>query len=198
MNGIELVRTVVAALLVLGAAGGAGAQEVTPPTAPPPADCTVVNAADASRILGYPVAPADEASRAGGICFFPSRSMSDDGSVSYAVVSDAQLPERRAFYGALARRCGSVGHGAPREFACATFVKLAFAKDLDAYFAARTASPDASPMPAIGGGTAVATPDALYVRRADSVVEVVVRRGDSIDFDRTTELAKLLLARLKR
>jgi hypothetical protein len=173
----------------------AGAQNVTPAPLPPPADCSIVNADEASHILGYSVSPADEASRTGGICFFPSRSVSQEGSASYAVVTAAQLPQRRGFFAALARRCGSVAHGAPREFACATFVKLALSKDLDDYFAARTSSDDASPVPGLGV-TSIATEDALYVRRPDAVVEVVVRRGEDFDLPRATELAKLLLSRL--
>jgi hypothetical protein len=181
----------------LAGASAARAQEVTPAPAPPPADCSLADAADARRILGYAVSPADEASRAGGICFYPSSDASQEGSVSYAVVTAARLPQRNGFYAALARRCGSVAPGAPRAFACATFVKLALAKNLDDYFAARTGSPGASPVPGLGF-KAVATEDALYVRRPDAVVEAIVRRGTDFDLDRATELAKLLLARLDR
>jgi hypothetical protein len=181
---------------LLCCAGAALAGDATPAPIPSPADCSAVGVADASRILGFAVVGPDADSRAGGICFFASRAISEDGSVSYAIVTDAQLPQRRGFFGALARRCGSVAHGAPRELICKAYVDLALAKDLDAYFAARTSFADASPLPDLDA-TAIATADALYLRRPHAVLEVAVSRGGDFDLERSTELAKLLLARLK-
>jgi hypothetical protein len=175
----------------------ASAQEASPVPAPSPADCTAVGVADASRILGFAVDGPDENSRAGGICFYASRAASEDGTVSYALVTDAQLPQRRAFFAALARRCGAVSQASPRQLVCAAYVKLALAKDLDAYFDARTSFAEASPVPGFDVA-AIATPDALYLRRANSVLEVSVSRAGDFDLDRSTELAKLLLTRLQR
>jgi hypothetical protein len=138
--------------------------------------------------------PAEDA-RAGGICFFASRAVSEDGSVSYAIVTNAQLLQRRGYFLALARRCGAVDPRAPRALICAAYVKLALAKDLDAYFAART-GPDASPVPGLSEG-ALATSDALYVRQPDAVIEVIVSRAGDFDLEASTEVAKLVLARRK-
>jgi len=194
-----MVRLRAATLLLLAALApariGAGAQDASPPPVAPPADCSPVDVADASRILGYAVDGPDEGARAGGICFFVSRAVSEEGSVSYAIVTDAQLALRRGYFAAQARRCGSVDPSAPRALICATYVKLAFAKDLDAYFAARS-GPDASPVPGLSDG-AVATPDALYMRLPDAVIEVIVSRSGDFDLERSTEVAKLLLARRK-
>jgi len=182
-----------AALCAPGQPGGA--QDATPPPLPPPADCSPVGIADASRILGFAVTGPEEHARGSGICFFPSRAISEDGSVSYAIVTDAQLAARRGYFAALARRCGAVAPSAPRALICAQFVKLAFAKDLDAYFAAR-AGPDASPVPGLPNG-AVATADALFVRQPDAVIEVIVSRAGDFDLERSAEVAKLLVARRK-
>lgn len=195
--GVRFSVALLSLLAFAGAGAVAAAHDATPLPAPPPADCSLVPAVDASRILGYPVADADESSRAGGICFYPSRVVSDEGSLTYAVVTEALLPERRAYFSALAVRCGSVSHGAPREFVCGLYIKLARAKDLDEYFAARTSLGEPSPVPGLGA-SAVATEEALYLRRPDSVIEIVVKRGDQLDLGRSTELAKLLLARLNK
>jgi hypothetical protein len=183
-------------LVALFATGSSGrAQDATPPPLPPPADCSPVGIADASRILGFAVTGPEEGARRGGICFFPSRAISEDGSVSYAIVTNAQLLQRRGYFVALARRCGAVAPSAPRALICAAYVKLALAKDLDAYFEART-GPDASPVPGLNS-SAVATADALYLRQPDAVIEVIVSRAGDFDLERSTEVAKLLLARRK-
>jgi hypothetical protein len=162
-------------------------------TAAPP-DCTIVGPDEISMILGYAVGPADESSRASGICFFSSRSISEEGSASYAIVDAEHLQQRRAYYAALARRCAGVAPGAPRYVVCKTFSDLAQVKDIDAYFAARTAFPNAEEVKGLGDA-AVAAGDALYVKRGEAVYEFVVRRGDALDVDRATSLAKLVLAR---
>ena len=164
---------------------------------PLPADCSIVSQAEASEILGYPVASADVSSQAGGICFFTSRAISQDGSVTYAIVTAANLPQRRAFAAAQARRCAGVVKNAPNALACRTYSDVAYAIDLDAYFKARTSATDAIPVVDLGPG-AVAAPNALYVRRGAYVLEAVVRRAEILDVPRATALAKLLLTRIAR
>lgn len=174
------------------------------PAAPPPspeplvslgpADCTLVGADDAARILGYPVDVADEASARGGICFFPTRSVSQEGSLGYALVTQERLPQRRAFFRAAARRCGSVAKGSSNELVCRAYRNLASVVDLASYFTARTDFPDATAIPKLGDA-AVAAPDAVFVRRGTVVYECAVRRAGELDVGRSTELARLLLAR---
>ncbi len=162
---------------------------------PLPADCTIVSQAQASEILGYPVEPADAASQVGGICFFTSRAISQDGSVTYAMVTAANLPQRRAFAAAQARRCAGVVKAAPNALVCRSYADVALAVDLDAYFKARTSATDATPVAELGKD-AIAAPNALYVRRGAYVIEAVVRRAEMLDVRRATALAKLLLARI--
>jgi len=167
----------------------------TTPAPPGAPDCTLVSRDEIATILGYAVGPADETSRAGGVCFFASQSVTDNGAASYAIVDNDRLQQRRAFYAALARRCAGVQPDAPRGAVCKTFAELAQVKDIDAYFAARTDFPNAEAVKGLGDA-AVAAGDALYVKRNDLVFEVVVRRGDALDVDRAAALAKLLLDRL--
>jgi len=188
------VAVIIAFACIVGSR--AFAQEPSPsPAAPPPADCSVVGVDDASRILGYAVDDADANSQAGGICVYPARDISEEGVVSYAVVTADWLPERRAFFRALARRCGSVVPKAPNYAACVIYREIAFASDLDAYYAARIDAPDAAPVANLGRAASTAT-GGLYVRTKNSVLEVVVRRGDDLDVDGAVAVAKLLLARL--
>ncbi|MBD5605994.1 MAG: hypothetical protein IAI48_13040, partial [Candidatus Eremiobacteraeota bacterium] len=137
---------------------------------------------------------ADDASRGSGICFFSGRSMSRDGSASYAIVDDSRLQQRRAYYAMLARRGGNIAATSPRAAVCKSFVELAQAKNVDDYFASRTDFPNTDAVKGLGDA-AVAAGDALYVKRGAAVYEVVVRRGDALDVDRATALAKVLLAR---
>lgn len=164
--------------------------------APAQSACTLVNVDDIARILGFAVEVADETSRSGGVCFFATRAVSDEGSASYGIVSVADLPQRRAFFAVLARQCAGVSAAAPRAAPCATYAKLAAAADLDAYFTARTSVAQATPVALGDGAVAVATEDALYVRRGPRVIEVSVKRGEALDVARTTALASLVLARL--
>ena len=164
---------------------------------PLPADCSIVSQAEASEILGYPVEAADASSQAGGICFFTSRAISHDGSVTYAIVTTANLPQRRAFAAAQARRCAGVVRNAPNALVCRTYSDVALASDLDAYFKARTSATDAIPVADLGRG-AIAAPNALYLRHGAYVIEAVVRRGETLDVPRATALAKLILTRLAR
>jgi hypothetical protein len=173
------------------------AQEASPePSASPPgvANCALVGADEISQILGYTVTAPDEASSTGGICFFPATSISEEGSASYALVDAARLQQRKAYYAVLARKCAGVQPGASHEFACKTFVELAQAKDVGDYFKARTDFPNAEVQKGLGDSAIVAG-DALYVKRGDVVYEVVVKRGDALDVDRSTTLAKRLLSR---
>lgn len=183
------------ALLAASLAARPGDAQTTPPPQPAPADCSIVGPGDAARILGYPVQEADDVARSAGICFYSTRAISDEGALSYAVVTAPWLPERRAFFAAQARRCSGISSGAPKEFICKSYIALAVAADLAAYFAARTSTPDATPVPALGNG-ARATEAAVYVMTKTRVIEAVVRRGDALDLDRSSELAKLLLSRL--
>ena len=194
------------ALVAACATARAGAQAQAPGSATPPspsaapsaapggADCAIVGADEIAGVLGYAVGPADEASRSGGVCFYSSRAMSQDGTASYAIVGNDRVAQRRAYYAVLARRCAGVQAGASHAGACKTFVELSQVKDIDGYFAARTDFPNAEAVKGLGD-SAIAAGDALYVKRGDVVYEVVVRRGDALDIDRATALAKLLLAR---
>ncbi len=159
------------------------------------ADCSVVTTEEMSQLVGYGVSPPDDSSRASGICFYSSPSLTTAGSASFAVIDEARLQQRRAFYLQLARRCGNVHAGAPLEFECKSFVELARAKTIDDYFAARTDLPNSEPVSGLGDA-AIAAGSALYVKRGAVVYEVVVRRGDALDVAQATALAKLLLARL--
>ena len=159
-------------------------------------DCSLVDAAEAGRIIGFPLQDADDSSRAGGICFFPSRDVSDEGALSYAVVTASQLPARRAFFRVIARRCAGVDSQAPNAPLCASYARLAEAGDLDAYFAAQRTVPDASPLPALGSA-AVANATAVYVRVPGAVIEALVRRGGDLDVVRSSELAALVAKRLR-
>ncbi len=158
--------------------------------------CALVESTDIGAILGYPVEVADATSRTAGICFFTSRAISQDGSVTYAFVTADNLAQRRSFAAAQARRCAGVAKNAPNALACASYADVANATDLDAYFKARTSSPDAVPVPSLGT-SAVAAPNALYVRTPERILEVVVRREERLDIERETTLARLLLERSK-
>jgi hypothetical protein len=179
------------ALLLLGAPLASTTDE-PPDAAPPPADCSLVSGADLESILGVPVQAVDPASRSGGICFFPSRDAAQDGSLSYAIVTADRLPQRRAFYLAYARRCAPAAKGTLNELACRQYLKLAAAQTIDEYFAARTGAGDASPVPGLGED-AVASGNALYVKRGQTVFEVSVVHGDEFDLDAATALAVRLL-----
>ncbi len=185
---------VASASLVLLAPRSAPAQAGPPATIRAVADCGIVGDTDAARILGYPVGAPDDESARSGICFFTTRAVSQEGSVAYALVTAERLPERRAFFAAAARRCAGIARGAPREVICRTYARIATATDLDAYFKARTAYADATPVPNLGED-AVAAPDALFVRRGATIFECVVRRGAALDIERASELARLLLER---
>ena len=164
------------------------------------AQCTVVTAEEATQILGYGVLPADARARIGGNCFFSTQSMSQDGSVTYALVTAARLVTLRPYFIALARRCAGVAPSSPRAAACAMYVKLAGVLDLDAYYAARTDTPDAEPVAGFGGGVdgAMSADGMLFMRRGGMVVEAAVRRDGAFDLERTQTLARLLLQRLAR
>jgi hypothetical protein len=170
----------------------AAAAPATP--APPSGDCSLVGPEAIAQILGYPVSAADNSSKSGGICFFPSSAVAADGSASYALVDEDRLQQRKAYYAVLARRCANPPPGPSQAAVCKSFTELAQAKNMDDYFAARTDFPNTEAVKGLGDA-AVAAGDALYVKRGDVVYEVVVRRGDALDLDRATTLAKLLLAR---
>lgn len=175
----------------------AGAQEPTPPPAgsPAPASCALLSADDVASLVGFAVQDPEDASRSSGVCFFAARSVSDDGSATYAIVSPADLPARRAYFAVLARRCAGVSAVAPRAAACATYARMASARDLGAYFEARTSG--AASLAQLGDA-AFATADAVYVKRGERVVEAVVMRQDAFDAALATKLAALVLARLPR
>lgn len=158
-------------------------------------DCDLASRGEIAAILGFPVEAPDTTSRAAGICFFTTSAISQEGSVTYAFVTDANLAQHRAFAAAQARRCAGVVKGAPNALLCAVYANVANASDLDAYFKARTSETDAVPVPSLGPG-AIASPDALYVRRDGRILEVVVRLGEAPDVERETALAKMLLDRL--
>jgi hypothetical protein len=200
------VASLVGTMAVFCVATTAQAQEQSPVPSPMvmpavgmpvPADCTIVGQAEVADILGFPVEPADASSQAGGICFFTSRAISQDGSVTYAIVTAVNLPQRRAFAAAQARRCAGVVKNAPNAVVCRTYSDVALAIDLDAYFKARTSATEATLVPELGPG-AIAAPNAVYVRGRSYVIEAVVRRGETLDVRRATALAKLLIERTAR
>ncbi len=159
------------------------------------ADCSIVTTDEISQLVGYAVSAPDESSRASGICFYTSPSLTTGGSASFAVIDEARMQQRRAFYLQLARRCGNAGVGAPVAFECKSFLELARAKTIDDYFAARTDLPNSETVSGLGD-IAIAAGSALYVKRGAVVYEVVVRRGDALDVAQATALAKLLLSRM--
>jgi hypothetical protein len=170
--------------------------DATQDATPAPADCTVVGTRDAATILGFPVQPPDPASETGGICFFTSRDISHDGELSYAVVTADRLEQRRAFFRAYSRRCAPAVKGTLNELMCRQYLKLAVAQTIDDYYAARTGAGDASPVPGIGD-SAVASGNALYVRRGQTVFEISVTRSGDFDLGAATTVANELLARLR-
>jgi hypothetical protein len=187
---------VVVAFLACSQAAIARADEPAPDATPVPADCTVVGIHDVATILGFAVQPPDPASQSGGICFFTSRDISHDGNLSYAVVTADRLPQRRAFFRAFSRRCAPAVKGTLNELMCRQYLKLAVAETMDDYFAARTGAGDASPVPGIGD-SAVASGNALYVRRAQTVFEISVTRAGDFDLPAATAVANELLARVR-
>ncbi len=162
------------------------------------AQCSVLSVEEASRSLGYDVLPPEARARAGGNCFLTSQSMSEDGSVAYALVTAARLVALRPYFIALARRCAGVAVSSPRAAACALYVKLAAVRDLDAYYAARTERPDAAPVaPLDGADVATSADGTIFVRRGAAVLEAAVRRDGAFDLERSEALARLLLLRLR-
>ena len=156
--------------------------------------CTVVGAPDASSILGYDVQDPDETARAGGICSFVTRRASEEGIVAYSVVTADTLDLHRQYFRIKARFCGGVQPHTLNYAACKSYVALATAADIDAYYAARIDVPEAKSLPDIGNAASTAT--AVYVKRGGEVFECVVRRTEFLDVDRSIALAKLLLARV--
>jgi hypothetical protein len=189
-----LAASVALAAMLNVASAAARAGDADAAAAPKPADCTIVGAAEAATLLGFGVSSADDTSRAAGICFYGASAASDDGFVSYAIVTPERLPQRRQFFRAMARRCAGVAPQAPNAAVCRTFVALSDAADPAAYFTARTDVPDAAPVAGLGDA-AVAAADVLYVRRGQTVFEIAVHRDESLDLDRSCELARRLLER---
>lgn len=186
----------------IGAAGAATTDSAraddtsspSPVARPAPADCSLVDERRASEIVGFDLAAAERASRAAGICFFPSRSVSQEGSASYAIVTNASLPQLRPYFAYLARRCGIVSHGASaRASLCATYTRVARAVDIAEYFAARTDLPGAASVTGLGE-RAFAADGCIFVATGGRVVETIVRRDGAFDLDRSTSLARGLLA----
>jgi hypothetical protein len=161
-----------------------------------PADCSVVDGAAAAAILGYSVTDPDPTSRSGGTCFYVSERASEDGTLSYGIVTADSLPQRRAYFHAFSRRCAPAVKGTLNELACRQYIALSQATDMNAYFAARTGAGDASPVPGLGD-SAVISGSALYVRRGNVVYEMSVTRGGDFDLERTTQLAHALLTGTK-
>jgi hypothetical protein len=175
----------------------AATDEPSPSATPPPADCTPVGEADAAAILGFNVQPPDPPSQSAGICFYTARDLSRTGDLSYAVITPDRLAQRRAFFRAFARRCAPAAPGTLNELACRQFLKLAVAATIDDYYAARTGTGDASPVPGLGE-SAVASGNALYVKRGQAVFEITVLRGEDFDRDGAIQVAKELLVRVPR
>jgi hypothetical protein len=186
-----------AALLLAATLAGArmaAADDPTPIPTLPPADCSIVDAKEASKIIGFEVQPPDEISRSGGICHFSNVDITHEGMLSYALITPDRLPQRRAYFYAVSRRCAPAVKGTLNYLGCRQYLKLADAQTLDDYFAARTSSGDASPIPGLGE-SAVVNGNALYVKRAQTVFEVSVTVAGEFDLERSTRLASELLAR---
>ncbi len=158
--------------------------------------CSIVGAKDASAILGDDVQASDPATQTGGICTFPSVSVSHEGIVTYSVVTRADVVARAGYFRLLTRKCGNVDPRSPNYAQCATFHKLSDATTVADYYADRSAAKDATPQAGLGDA-AVATATAVYVLRGGEVFECVVRRTEFLDVDRSVALASLLLARVK-
>ncbi len=173
-------------------AGGTLAQEPAPAATPAPANCSVVGMADIAALLGMDVQDADPLSRKGGVCSFTSRSVSDDGTASYAVVTAEQVAQRRPYFRLMQLRCGGVRSGAPNAPLCSTYSALAKARTIGQYYAARTAGAD--PIQHLGDAAA-ASAGALYVRTGPAVIEASVHRDNAFDLARSTALARMLLER---
>jgi hypothetical protein len=180
---------------VARAAPDAAQAQAVQSAGPVAVDCTIVGAHDAGEIMGFPVQPPDAASQSGGICFFTSRDISHDGSLSYAIVTADRLAQRRAFFRAYSLRCAPAVKGTLNELMCRQFLKLAVAQTIDEYYAARTGAGDASPVPGIGD-SAVSSGSALYVRRGETVFEISVTRSGDFDLPAATTVAKELLERI--
>ena len=159
-------------------------------------DCALVGVDEVGSLLGFPVSPADAASQRAGACFFPSRALSREGLVSYAVVRPQTLAERTSFFAVQARLCAGVSPRAPRAAACARYVALANVTSLDDYFRARVDVAQARVVEGLGE-RAVGTDQGFFVKRGAMVLEIVVRREETLDLDAETRLARLLLARLE-
>lgn len=160
-----------------------------------PNPCAAVAASEVGAIVGLEVEPPDPVSASAGTCFFASRDAAEDGSATYTVLSSADLPKRRRYYAVLALRCGGIAPGAPNALICGAYRKLAAAQTIEAYFAVRSASPDALPVGGLGD-VAVATPAALFVRRGEQVFEFVVEVAGMDDPVREQRLARLVLSRI--
>jgi len=166
-----------------------------PTATPPPDPCTLVTVVEASALLGYPVLAPDEPTRRAGRCLFTTRSLSDDGSVAYAIVRAPQLAQLTRYYAIVARMCAGVAPGAPREMICKQYVQLAGVTNLDDYFAARTSGSSAQPVPSLGEH-AIATDQGLFIRESDSVLEANVQRNQLFELEPSLKLAQLLLERM--
>ena len=92
---------VVAACIALVVSVGARAACAQTPTPDPfgtptgAADCSVVTTDEISQIVGYTVSAPDESSRASGICFYTSPSLTTAGSASFAVIDAARMQQRQ-------------------------------------------------------------------------------------------------------
>ncbi len=157
-------------------------------------NCTLVGAHDASAILGTGVEAFPPETQAGGVCSFSTGSVMQQGVVSYAVVTQPDVVARAGFFLRLARRCGNVDPRAPNAAQCATYRKLIDVTTPQAYFEARSGTPDAVAQAL--GDKAVSNATAVYVLRGGEVFECVVRPDETLDVDRSIALANMLLARV--
>ncbi len=168
----------------------------TPLPSPSPDDCALIGVQEAGQIVGLAVSGPDDVTERQGRCLFPSRQMSADGSVMYAFVRSAQIPQLQAYYKVMMRTCAGVAPGAPRETLCKTIERLADAGDIDAYYAARSDVAESRPVPELGD-KAVATSNGVFVRRDDYVLEAIVSKNQEVVILPSIALAQLLLKRLE-
>ncbi len=159
------------------------------------ADCSIVPFEEVPSLLGYGVSPASTTARAEGVCSYGSALASEDGLLSYTVVTKERLARLEPYFTALARLCAGTVPSSPRAAACAMYVKLASVRDLDDYYAVRVMLADAEPVAGLGDAAASAG-GALYVRDGGFIIEAVVRRDGVFDLERAEGLARLLLARV--
>jgi hypothetical protein len=156
--------------------------------------CSLVASDEVDRFLGTEASPPDELSRRNGSCYYFSRSASEDGTLAFRIVRDADLDLVRHNYTAAKITCGGVAPQAPRYAECVVARKLASVASPAEYCAARSSTADAEPI-VEGALKAVFADGSLFALRDDTCYEARVIRGDRPVHEAEIALLKLLVAR---